>query len=210
VYVSVAVLVCGVALSACSSSTKGHGKASASVSTPQTVTVTETPTSTPVDSESVPTDVVSGGSVPSVSGIVPPGRANTPLTLNDFFNPDGNWEQAVVNVADQSGVQAIRGDLGSCGDDAELELRLNDRFRTLKFDVGEDNTSPSSDQTLVVTVSVNGQQVNAKKVGFNTILPLSVNVTSANSVKIDFENDPNGSCGNEERVYPLLFNAVVS
>lgn len=217
----IAALAVGtLGLAACSSSTSGHAKGSSSSSSAPVVSPAPVTSSSAASLSSTPSlpssqpvissSPVSPIDVPSVSGIVAPDRANSPLSLSDFFNPDSNWSQVVTGVANLSGVQGIRGQLGGCGDSDELELRLQDQFHTLKFTVGQDDTSPSSDQTLVVTILVNGQQVEAKQVMFNGILKLAVNVTSANSVKIDFAIGNSSHCNEDTTtIYPVLFDATV-
>lgn len=197
-----------ITLAACGSSA---GKAAKTVVRDRTVvhTVPATPTpSEPVLTDSaVPTDVGgTAGALPSVSGVVDPNRSGSNLTLDDFFQADYDWSQEVVSVASQKGVSGIRGDV-NCGSSASLELRLNDAFQTLKFDSAQDNTSPSSSTTMVVSVAVNGHQVTAKQVAFNKVQKLTVNVASANAVVITFTESDSNECG---ETYPVLFNAVLS
>lgn len=218
-----AAVVSAFLLAACSSSgTGGSGSgapSSASVAASSPASSVAPTSSAPASLEplssaplssvpvSQPGSVIAPSSVPSVpSGVVTPGKPNQTLTKDDFFQAD-SWTQALFDVANQRGVSGLKSDGLGCGSTVETELRLEDAYHTLAFSVGQANDSPASDVIMTVTVAVDGRDALAKPVGFNAIQKLSVDVSNANSVKIDVKY-PGPHCS--DNIYPVIFNATVS
>lgn len=152
---------------------------------------TPSPSSTDGD---VPDEERSG--LPTSSGATPSGlpqpEAGEPLTLSDFFQPDGNWSENSYSVADQESVKGIGSEVGSCYEssaDTELELRLQNKFDQLTFSVGQSNASERSDQRVVVRVLGDNEQLDVDRIPFNTIKQFQIDVKDTNAVRILFHLD---------------------
>jgi hypothetical protein len=208
-------LVAATTLAACSSSSgSGHGSAGSSSTRAAVVTPSSTssaPAVTPPAPASEPSSEpgFSGSAIPSGPGAAP-APTDRELHLNDFFNPGSGWSDKLVNVADQRNVSTIQSQLNDCGSNVnELELRLLDAAHTLSFDVGQDDASTAADQSMTVTLIVDGNQRDAKAVKFNKIVQFAnENMVGANDVKIDFTIN-NGNCDNKE-VFPVIFHVKVT
>ncbi|MFK0002304.1 hypothetical protein [Paenarthrobacter sp. NPDC090522] len=121
-------------------------------------------------------------------------KAGSKLSLADFFDPDGSWSENRFDVADRSGVSGIAAQVSGYGQSQTLELRLQNNFNTVAFNVGQSNDSKPSDKMLVVRVVGNGKQLDVQKVPFNTIQPISVQTKMVNALKIEVSAEaPQGS-----------------
>lgn len=119
-------------------------------------------------------------------------KAGSPLSLADFFRPTSNWSENRFDVADKAEVSGISSEVNSFYEDGAptLELRLANNFTNLSFNVGQANSSESSEQTLVVKVLGNGKQLDVHRVPFNTIQEVSVSIKGVNAVKVRMYLDP--------------------
>lgn len=201
----------------------GGAKPSAS-NGPVTVTVVQTPSDSPSStlsdsgdstSDSVsPTDTATGSADAGGSAtdtlVIDPPRHGVPLALANFFEPDNVWSEGSENIADRKGLQGIFAEISSCGNySRELELRLEDNYKSLSFSVGQANNSRNINQTLTVAVQANGSQVAIKNIPFNKLQNFTVPVTSVNALQIQFYLDSqNPNCGGS--VVAVLYNAVLS
>lgn len=129
--------------------------------------------------------------------------AGVDITLEKIFSaePKGYWKQDRYNVSDKKQIYGMAVPISSCGESnaAQLELRLERGFKTLQFEVGQDNNSSSSDRVLVVQVVANGQQRDSQEVPFDQLAPFSVNVSDVNALKIKLflkDTDSRGYCSN--------------
>ena len=156
-------------------------------------TETPTPSSTP---STTATPTAGDPSTPPTHGVgevttTPTSATGAPvntqgrdLTLEDFFEPPRELRQDLFNVATTSGAKGIGAELeGSQG--VQAELRLENRFRKLTFNAGQDNNSASSDLTLRVEVYKDGKSDQFVDIPFNEIKPLEIDVTKVNALKID-------------------------
>ncbi len=110
------------------------------------------------------------------------------LGLKQIFSARGGWEQDRYRVADRFDVPGIAATLGTCGEDrvAELELRLENVYDRLTFQVSQENRSSSSTQTLVTDVIANGEERDTRSIPFNTTQPFDINVASVNALILRF------------------------
>ena len=133
------------------------------------------------------------------AAVLSPEKKGQTLALADFFNPGSAWTENRYDVADQGSVSGIATEIGGCGSSytpKPLELRLANNFATLKFKVGQANSSESSDQILGVRVEGNGKQIDVQQVPFNEIQDFSVKVEDVNALKLQFYLDEEGEhCG---------------
>ncbi|WP_256695139.1 hypothetical protein [Actinomyces oris] len=106
------------------------------------------------------------------------------LTRADLFNPPFILKEDLYNVATTSKKKGIGARLRD-SDGVEAELRLENRFRKLTFNAGQDNNSASSDLTLRVEVYKDGKSDQFVDIPFNEIKPLEIDVTKVNALKID-------------------------
>lgn len=113
------------------------------------------------------------------------------MSLADFFRPTSNWSENRFDVADKAGVSGISSEVNTFNEDGAetLELRLANNFTNLSFDVGQANSSDSSEQTLVVKVLGNGKQLDVHRVPFNTVQKVSVAIKGVNAVKVKLYMD---------------------
>jgi hypothetical protein len=211
-----------LAVSSCSSDAN-HSAAGPRV----TVTVIQTPSDSPSSTFSDPgasatdsgsstdssspteTDTSTNSADPSNTPVLGPHHQGVPLALADFFEPDNYWSEGSENVADRKGIQGIFSAIESCDNSRQLQLRLEDNYKSLSFNVGQANNSSSVDQTLTVAVKANGKQVLVRNISFNKLQSFTVPVSSVNALQIIFYLDPqNPNCGGS--VVAVLYNAVLS
>lgn len=129
---------------------------------------------------------------PTSGGALPPDVKGQTLVLADFFNPDSDWTEGRYDVADRGSVSGIAREVSTCGLGGSvptLELRLANNFDDLKFEVGQNNDSRSSDQTLTVRVEGNNKQLYVQTIPFNEVQDFSVPVADVNALKIQFYLD---------------------
>ncbi|MFF0943976.1 hypothetical protein ACFYE2_07080 [Kocuria sp. CPCC 205300] len=175
--------------------------ASAPTEPTESPTSEEAPTGTPEETPS-PSGTDEDDSVEESNGLstpsdaapsgLPQPEAGEPLTLSDFFQPDGNWSENSYSVADQDSVKGIGSEVSSCYEDSsdtELELRLQNKFDQLSFSVGQSNASERSDQRVVVRVLGDNEQLDVNRIPFNKIQQFQVDVQDTNAVRILFHLD---------------------
>lgn len=156
---------------------------------------TESPTAIWTTPAADPTPSRSGGEDESMP-ILSAGR---PLGLDSFFQPDGNWKENRYNVADRDAIQGVTSKISSCQSyGAErLELRLENKFDTFSFVVGQANSSEVSNQTLLVEVIANGVQLDVRRVEYNRLQPFEgLPVRGVGALEIRVQLDPEAEfCG---------------
>lgn len=180
---------------------------------------TESPgSSTTEDStaDETPDDTPLGGASesPSDGPVLGEDRAGEALTLADFFRPSENWEEGRFDVADETDVSGISSEVTECeisdyGPNAVLELRLANNFETLKFSVGQSNSSESSESTLVVRAVGNGEQIDIQQVPFDEVQEFELDVKDVNALRIEtfLEEDQESYCSDEGPVNAVLWDA---
>lgn len=151
-----------------------------------TVTVTTTPSPTePEDPTPSPTDEPSETTAEPAIELPSEDRE---LARDDFFNATSEWEDGRWNVANRSSEKGI-GLLIRSGRTAELELRLQNRYESLRFDAGQSNDSPSSECVSKVDIIVDGELRETREFGFNVIQEFGdVDVRDSNAVKLEVSN----------------------
>jgi hypothetical protein len=194
--------VLSIALSGCGST---GNEASPSVST---VTVTaEAPTTPPDDSSSPPSAAPPSSGSPSTSpSSVPTEKIGQPLSLREAHSSYPEWEERLYEVADSSDVRAMGTSVSGCGlvsYSPQLEFRLANRFDSLSMKVAQANSSESSDQTLVVVIEGNDEQIDVRQVPFNEVVSIAdVNIDGVNALRVrlylDDEDEDCGSSGTSE------------
>lgn len=126
---------------------------------------------------------------PSPSLLPTPTAGPLDLGLDEVFNVEGEWTEDRFNVADRSDLLAM-GAPTSCGfSTPSLELRLEQRFETLSFEVGQANSSRNSGETLIVTVIGNGEQIDTRDIKFNQIQEFELDVRNVNALIMEFTFD---------------------
>jgi hypothetical protein len=165
------------------------------------VTVTATPSSEPPTSTSSSPDTspAPGSPTSSSGGSVPTERVGQPLNLGDAqsFYPD--WEEGLYEVADRSDVRAMGVSVTGCGIadySPHLEFRLANRFNSLSMNVAQANSSESSDQTLIVVVEGNDEQIDIRQVPFNEVVSISaLDIAGVNALRVRlFLDDEDEDC----------------
>lgn len=152
------------------------------------------------------TDEPSDSAEPTPGGVLSSGVKGQTLALADFFNPDSSWTEGRYDVADQGSVSGIASEVSTCGlgnSAPTLELRLANNFDNLKFKVGQDNNSASSDKTLSIRVEGNGKQLDVQTIPFNEVQDFSVPVKGVNALKVQFyleDQDDNCDSGSLQAV----------
>ena len=163
---------------------------SPSPSPTETPTPTSSPSTTATPTASDPSTPPTHGiddTTPSTSPAEDGSLTNTQgrdLTRADLFNPPFALKEDLYNVATTSKKKGIGARLRD-SDGVEAELRLENRFRKLTFNAGQDNNSASSDLTLRVEVHKDGKSDQFVDIPFNEIKPLEIDVTKVNALKID-------------------------
>jgi hypothetical protein len=195
---------CSVLLLAACGST---GEAAPTATTTVTIIPTSPPSESPQPEENDMID--SPGEVAGDPTQAPTLSAGIPLRLSHFFLPDTFiWEENRYNVADREDAQGIAAVVEYCQrPDKQLELRLENKFKNVEFEVGQANTSAGSSQTLIADVATNGSQADVRRIAFNEIQSFSIPAEGVNALTIDFyldSEEPN--CG-EESAIGVLINA---
>jgi hypothetical protein len=206
----VGALCLAMFVSACSARVEEDPTTAETEDTPsQSTSVESTPTEPQIET---PTGDVTTTSVQPIDSTESPTlSAGTPLRLSHFFQPTSVWTENRYNVADREDVQGIAAEVFYCSqhDDLRLELRLENKFQNLEFEVGQANTSNSSTQQLVVDVATNGTQADIRRVKFNQIQPFSISAAGVNALTIDFYlDDEIVNCG-DGTVVPVVFDMVL-
>lgn len=198
------------------------GVAGSSAAEPSTSAPDPTPASSPTGGAespgSTPSEVVSSapGSPSNITEPVPSGGTAMPvlstgkeLVLTDFFAAPNNAKQGAYNVATLSNQNGIGFNVRF--DAAELELRLENRYKKLAFNVGQANDSKASDATVRVEVLKNDRSEGMTDVHFNETAPFDVDVANVNSLKLSFTVlDSNGRAHRDPYdVHIVLYKAVL-
>lgn len=184
--------------SAGSAAPSGDAMTPSGTTTPDEDSDSASPSGTDDSMSSGDAEEPSEGAEATPGGVLPPDVKGQTLALADFFNPNSDWTEGRYNVADQGSVSGIAREINSCGlgnSTPTLELRLANNFENLKFKVGQDNNSASSDKTLTVRVEGNGKQLDVQSIPFNEVRDFSVPVKDVNALKIQFYlEDQNENC----------------
>lgn len=181
-----------------------------------TATATITETLTPSPTEGPEPDITPEPSNPEASQSSSPlqtDAAGVPLTLSDFFNVSDIWDESRYDIAGRSQERGIAANVSVCGldpyDSTALELRLANHFKSLRFTVGQADSSDLNNQVLDVRVDGNGEQKDIWHVPFNKVQPFEVDVEAVNALVISFYLDPEKKdCGNGS-VTAVLSDAVL-
>lgn len=122
----------------------------------------------------------------SAPAVLRSGDTGRPLTLSDVFKSTDGWRDDRFDIANRSSLSGIGTEVTACYQDgaATLELRLAGEFNRLRMNIGQANTSGSSDQTLIAEVVSNGKQIDSRHIPFNTIQPFDEVVSGANALII--------------------------
>lgn len=118
---------------------------------------------------------------------LPPAAGPLEIELEDVFLAEGGWSEDRYNVANRSDLLAMGASVICARNSPSLELRLEQRFDTLRFEVGQANSSPNSQQTVVVTVMGNGEQIDTREVEFNEVQMLEIDAANLNAVIVKFD-----------------------
>lgn len=155
--------------------------------------ISQSPTPSPTETRTAsPTSPIT--SAPPSSSTLDTEKADRPLSLADFFQPESYWMEKRFDVADKANVSGIATETMGTGSSSRrtLELRLANRFSdTLTFKVGQANDSESSGKIVLVKVFGNDEQLEVQKVPFNTIQTISVPVKGVNALQIELEIEEN-------------------
>jgi hypothetical protein len=154
---------------------------------------------------STPTEVdISTGAPPTLT-------AGQRIGLDAFFDPQYGWEESRYDVADRGQVQGVSAFATSCSKPLQfLEMRLQNKFKQLKFSVGQGNDSESSKYDLVVAVVANGKQVDVRNIPFNAVQDFNISVDGVNALEVTFmRNLPTGGC-DTKTVRAVIFDATLS
>ncbi|WP_286967442.1 MULTISPECIES: hypothetical protein [Arsenicicoccus] len=169
---------------------------------------------TPAAVSSVDTGPTSGSPSESETGL-PPISADDRISLSQVFAKTDGWQENKYNFAGKVGVQGMASLVQGCGSDSSqvqwIELRLQNKFTELDFDVSQSDSSKSSDQRLTAEVVANGQQVDIDTVPFNKIKAFTrINLRDVNALKIRlFLDDKVEGCSYKGGVEAVLSNVVV-
>jgi hypothetical protein len=201
----------GLVLSAC-----GAEDTEASPAAP-TVTVTATPsTEAPTSTSRSPDNSPTPDNAPSSSaGSVPTDRVGQPLSLSDAQSFYPEWEEGLYEVADRSDVRAMGVSVTGCGladYSPHVEFRLANRFNSLSMNVAQANSSESSDQTLVVVVEGNDEQIDIRQVPFNEVVSISgLDISGVNALRVRmYLDDEDEDCGSGGGTTAVIEQLVVT
>lgn len=183
---------------------------------PVTVTVTaeaaglaESPTSTQTpEPEGAEPTVAPDPDAPD-SGVLDENASGQTLSLSDIFDVRGEWSESRFGVSDRSDIRGLGVPVSCFGDGASLEMRLARRFSGLEMSVGQANDSPSSGQVLVVEVEANGEQLDVRRVPFDQVQPIDLDIAGVNALRIVLTLD-RGGCGSSDRVLAVVEGLRVS
>lgn len=185
---------------------------------PAPTTVTETVTASPSTATlssmtATSEQVASPTPSTSVTGVLPATATGRPLSLSEFFQPDGEWSEDRYDIASQSGVQGAGVTLQSCYENQAqvLELRLSNAFSTLSFSVGQANDSKTSTLNLVVEVVANNRQIDIQRVPFNKVQTFVEPATSVNAVQIRlYPEAATGNCGYDDSIVGVVSGVTLT
>ena len=184
----------------------------------QTVTVTQpapTSASAETSTEAIPTPSDSDTPTEPTETDQPTPGPTAPkpgiIGLDSFFQPSGEWTENRFDVADRGQVKGVSAEITQCSQAFELlEMRLSNKFKALTFSAGQDNSSESSDDLLVIAVNTNGKQADVRKIKFNTVQEFNVSVEGVNAVQISFTRArPDGGCYSKD-IRAVLFDGTLS
>lgn len=145
---------------------------------PETVTVTAQPeTESPAAESESPEESTSSG-----IALPPSSRA---LGLDDFFQPEDDWEEGRWDVADRIDLQGVSSSISEY-EGQFLELRLQNQFSAMQFDAGQSNDSEASGCVTKIDVFVDGELRETREFGFNEIRTFEdIDVRDGNAVRIE-------------------------
>lgn len=204
----VLVMAATCTLAGCSESPEPRPTNTSTVAAPVTTAGTAVASSPAQTTASVPSPATTGpsSSPPPTDETASP-RTTGPLTLSNFFNPNVGWVEGRYAIADSQPVAGIKSLVDSCSiaDPVHLDLRLANNYQKLSFSVGLANDSVSADQTLIVRVKGNNQQIEVRPVPFNAHQEFDIPVAGVNATTIELHLDNNvPNCGG--RVNAVLYD----
>ena len=176
--------------------------------TPTPVETTAEPSPEPTEDESFDPIADTPSPTAAVLSTTDSGRA---LTLSDVFAAEGDWEESRYDIANRADVQGMGVTLSSCRDEyeARLELRLAHRFSKLTMNIGQANTSKSSDRALVVEVITNGKQQDERRIPFDRIQPFSINVHDINALEVRLWMEYGDGCDYDDGIIAVIEKMTV-
>lgn len=176
----------GVASVSPASEPSDSASASATASeSPQTSgpTATTSPSETETAAATTPSDE-------SSDSVLDPDVKGRALGLDDFFRPERRWTEQLYDIANERDVTGVGTTIASCWNETyPLEMRLGNDFSTFSFRAGQSNLSASSAETVVVQVEGNGDTLDIKRIPFNTVESVFVEVNGVNALKINVSLD---------------------
>lgn len=179
------------------------------------------PSSTTIDSPSLtpspssPTNITPSSSETHSSfpsGSTSPGVLNPDqtegrdLTISDFFSVDGNdVKEDLYDVATLEGQKGVGSEVSY--DETAIELRLANRYKNLTFNVGQANSSRSSDSILQIKIYKNGTSDKFDEVKFNEARSFDIDVSNVNALKIIMEcqSQDGTPCGYDESLIGVVY-----
>ena len=175
---------------------------SSSAQTPSNTEMTPAPSDVDTPTEPLETDATTSG---------PPALEPGVIGLDSFFEPSADWTENRFDVADRGQVKGVSAEITQCGQAFEtLEMRLSNKFKALKFTAGQDNSSESSDDLLIISVNTNGKQADVRKIKFNTVQEFNISVDGVNAVQLSFTRSrPDGQCFSKD-IRAVLFDGTLS
>lgn len=158
------------------------------------------------------------------SGANPPPKGQE-LTLDDFGDKTEGWQDSSYDVADRSGITGIGVTLSGssiCGtpENADLSrrvygisglrLNLSHKYNTLKFKIGQSNSSVAVDQRVLVRITDGKRQIgDIHPVDFDEIEEVEADVSGMNALFLQFYlDDKVKTCGSQE-VTPVIYDVIV-
>ena len=164
-----------------SASASASASASPSSSEPEEPSA---PPATPSPSASGPATGTSASDEASDS-VLTETAAGRELGLDDFFRPDTRWSEQLYDIARERDITGVGTTIGSCwAEGPALEVRLGNDFSTFSFKAGQSNLSRSSAETVTIQVNGNGNTLDIKRVPFNQIEEVLVDVSGVNALRI--------------------------
>lgn len=133
---------------------------------------------------------VAGESGESSDSVLDERAAGRELGIDDFFSPDRRWKERLYDIANERNITGVGATLQGCRDqNIFLEMHLGNDFSKFRFKAGQSNLSKSSAETVVVQVEGNGSTLDIKRVPFNAVDEILVDVSGVNALKINVSLD---------------------
>lgn len=177
-----------------------YGTQGSQQSTPSITTTPTSPDQQQIEPENTASSIVLNDS-----------EAGKPLTLSDFPFVTGNWKDGVYSVVGST-VTGIGTKLDGCysdGSENELQLRLADKFTSLKLTIGQGNGGSSVHDSILAKIITNGNKVTTKSINPNNPNPLVIPVANVDAVELMFSLDQEvKDCGTHGDVEAVLYGII--